>query len=348
MRGSREGLGFRFYLTVIALMEVVAGGAAFAAAASGNAEQNVDRAMEDLANAGRSGAAVAGLVRIGRPAAGALVKALSDPRSEVRSNAAAALRRILAADPEAAPDRHSEAYWNARFAELEPGLAITAALQRLRPHIAPGKEDKVMWAVWGNADRSGTECHRLDDYWLGVFSLQDEDKKTLRKSPLLSFDVRSAWVSPPGDYTGPWITWYVNGQKCQAIPYRGGKMNGALVSFFDTGVKGSEEYYKDGVPDGPSNGSYKNGKRRFQMFFKNGEPDGIWQFWYENGRPDNLLEYKRGKQHGRSATWHENGQLAHEEYYKNGEKDGLDRGWDEQGKPAWVHTYHAGKLVSER
>ena len=60
-------------------------------------------------------AAVRALVKIGKPAAPALVKALSDPRNDVRAFAAKALRPILAADPTSAPNYHNKAYWKQRL-----------------------------------------------------------------------------------------------------------------------------------------------------------------------------------------------------------------------------------------
>src|SRR4051812_38925295 len=63
------------------------------------------------ADPGERAAAVNALAKIGKPAAPALVKALGDPRNDLRAGAAEALRIVLAADPASAPNCHTEADW---------------------------------------------------------------------------------------------------------------------------------------------------------------------------------------------------------------------------------------------
>ena len=65
---------------------------------------------------------------------------------------------------------------------------------------------------------NGVRVVRLDDYWRATRQLVDAGREKLREAPpALSRSVRPVWVQPPADYTGPWATWFVNGQKSRQI-----------------------------------------------------------------------------------------------------------------------------------
>ena len=143
-------------------------------------DQAVDVEIARLGNPikSESAAAVKALVKIGKPAAPALVKALSDSRSDVRAFAAEALRSILAADPSNVPNWHSEAFWKQRIAQLKGGMPLEEALKILLPELSPAERiGRTEMGVWSGT--SGWSNYRLDDYWAVGLCLTDFGKEKL-------------------------------------------------------------------------------------------------------------------------------------------------------------------------
>ncbi len=110
----------------IALLLLVLAIAAPALAADEKAKDQEGQVVAEIARLGNpnkseSAAAVKALVKLGKPAAPALIKALGDSRSDVGAFAAEAVRTILALDPANAPNWHSEAFWKQRLTQLKRG-----------------------------------------------------------------------------------------------------------------------------------------------------------------------------------------------------------------------------------
>ena len=90
----------------------------------------------------------------------------------MRASAAEALRSILAADPAAAPNWHSEAFWKQRIAELKGGMPLDEALKMLLPELSPAEREKTRTTSFDTGGRSGFNSYQLDDYWsVGLYLL---------------------------------------------------------------------------------------------------------------------------------------------------------------------------------
>jgi len=281
------------------------------------------------------------------PSVPALVKALSDPSNDVRAQAAAALRPILAADPSLAPNWHDQAYWMKRIEKTKPDMLLKDALAAVLPDLSEEERERTLRAgAWSGG--TGVSSYQLDDYWQVLFSLKDVGHEKLIEAPKLEAYARPTWVKPADDFTGLWATWHVNGQKVNEIEYRNGKYDGTFTAYYDDGSKCFQQHYKQHVCDGTDSGWFRSGKKMYEGQYKEGKQDGTWRHWYENGQMSTETSYKDGKQEGSSTTWLENGQKRYEEHYRDGKKHGFDTAWDEKGKLLWQRVYNEGELVESK
>ncbi len=277
----------------------------------------VEIARLGSSNKSECAAAVQALIKIGKPAAPALVKALGDPRNDVRAYAAECMRSIFAADPTGSPNYQPKAYWEQRVAQLKPGMTSDEALQLLMPERSPAERRTTL---------QGKSCmgvisvntYRLDDYWKTAIYSFDERRSPLsgregvqRDSdvdlgrgklsptpPVLVQDVRQVWVSLPAGYTGLWVIWHVNGQKASEIQYRNGQPDGTLTAFYDDGAKLSEQHYIMGICHGTITGWHRNGNKSDEGQYDHGKEIGTWRRWNENGQVTHIEEYKGGGKRG--------------------------------------------------
>ena len=89
---------------------------------------------------------------------------------------------------------------------------------------------------------------------------KDAVDKLSDDAPELLRSVRRVWVVPPAQYTGVWVTWYVNGQKEHEVQYRSGKIDGTYTTFYDNGAKEYERHLMD-IHHGGETGWHRNGKK---------------------------------------------------------------------------------------
>ena len=131
------------------------------------------------------------LISMGKPAAPALVRALSDPRGDVRALAAEAVRAILAVDPSNAPNYHDKEFWQERIAQLKTGMALDEALKVLLRELSPAERKKrCEGAAW--AGTNGNSVYRLDDYWVIHLYLIDFGMEKLQGSCSRLVSVRAS------------------------------------------------------------------------------------------------------------------------------------------------------------
>jgi hypothetical protein len=268
------------------------------------------------------------------------IKALHNESSEVREAAAEVLRRIIAKYPGGTSNIRikdsGEAYWMEKVSQVKEGMTRTEVVKILPPLSESAEE------TTSNGDAS----YRLDRDWVVTIPYHYSDKvkssSKLTKSELLVF------VSPPENYTGTWITWYVNGQKGHEIQYENGGYNGVLTAYHDNGQRWYEQHYTNHVCDGPDTGWYRSGLRMYSGQYRNGKQDGKWMHWFANGEKQSEETFTDGEFDGLMAGWYENGQMRFEKNYKNGLQDGIEAGWDEQGVLQYRREHKNGRVVDPR
>ena len=226
---------------------------------------------------------VAGLPRQENAAVRERIDALGDVDNSRRAKAAAELRKLLAADPSAAPNCHARAFWEARVSRVKPGMGKAAALAILLPDATAAEREQA-WGSGPWSGRSGVAGCRLDDYWMVTLSLVDFDNQKIAPEPppALQACVRQVWVNAPSDYTGAWATYFVNGQISHEIDYRNGKYHGRFTAYHDDGTKAFQQHYVDGVCHGDDTGWHRNGRVSYQGRYEQGKQVGRWRWWDEN------------------------------------------------------------------
>jgi len=278
------------------------------------------------------------------------IKALRDEKSEVRAAAAEALRLLVAKYPSRSVYLRSkdanEAAWKEKVNQVKPGMTRAQVLKIL-PH-APESPGAFNMA----SGQTNSDCYQLNYHW-DIYVLYHnanggKNKRTDTVSiypPKLTRRALCVYVERPKNYTGTWLTWYVNGQKGREFQYENGKSNGAQIPFYDNGQKSEEHHYKNQVRDGLYSGWHRDGKKSYTAQYRNGKEDGPWLHWYANGKKQNEITYVNGKYDGGNTSWHKNGQLSHIEIYRNGIRHGLEAAWDENGVQQYKRYYENGSIV---
>jgi hypothetical protein len=177
-------------------------------------------------------------------ALGSLIKAaaspaadLSSPSPEIRVAAAAKLRVSYRPPPRAS--------WDSLLAKLKLGDARTNVEAILKANaVAEG-------AGMGGAGFSHIS-HRLDEAW--VLKCQYRWGSAGWRQETLdarSLELRPSYVNvaAPTNFTGVWILYYVNGQKCMETYMKDGVWSGDQVNYLDDGHKWIIKHYEPGSPE---------------------------------------------------------------------------------------------------
>ncbi len=207
-----------------------------------------------------------------------LVALLSNPDGETRAAAAAELRQLIAASPDARTNDHGEEYWKKYFDSIPTGMKYSDFIKLL--------PDSAHCIMVNYSGRSGAALWRLDHYWLAHIYYKNRD--IVFKSPQLSQKAMEVWIKPPEDFTGTWVTWHVNGQKSNESDYKDGKRHGSFTAFHDNGQKAYQHHH-----NGPATGWHRDCSNAYIGINKDGKPEGTWIFWNEDGSVD-TIEYKNG------------------------------------------------------
>jgi hypothetical protein len=196
----------------------------------------------------------------------ALVTKLVSPSQVERDEAAEQLRGVFEATPRKA--------WEPLLAELKPGLNKNELRAKLKPEQRKSQG--------GIADSgSHMEGYRLDNSWQLRCWFHNEGN-ILREATLIE-RMRYVWVAPSPEFTGEWVTYFVNGQPSHRIEYQSGQYHGRFTSYHPNGAKSYVQHYgPDGV-DGEDTGYYPSGKVSYRAFYAKGKPVGVWTWYDEQG-----------------------------------------------------------------
>lgn len=269
------------------------------------------------------------------------IMALYAMDSEVRVSAARQLRRIVAKYPSRTTNIRSkdggEALWMEKVNRIGAGMTKTEAAKIL-PVFPEAPENSSI-----GSGQSHSVLYRLDYNWMVRIAYHNPDKVIER--PTLIRRAFPIYVAPPGDYTGIWICWHVNGQKSFEIQFKEGKYDGVFTRFHDNGEKLVEQHYIGHVAEGTDTGWFPDGRVMYKGIYRNGKQDGRWVHFYHDGRQQSERNYKNGVQDGLSAGWYENGQMRFEMNYQNGVQHGIEAAWNKQGVLHYRREYKNGKVI---
>lgn len=215
----------------------------------------------------------------------ALVALFRHPDNETRATAAAAMRGLIVTNPSLRTNDQGEKYWKKRVESVTPGMKHSDVMRLLPPYDRTLSADRLLWSGPGSGD-SHIATWRLDHYWSVTIQYRNPDSVIER--PKLQNKAMRIWVEPPGDLTGTWVTWYVNGLKSHRIEYKNGKYHGAFIAFYDDEQKCYEQHYSNGVCSGSDSGWYPDGNKMYHGNYTNGKQTGTWTHWDRDGSVRNV------------------------------------------------------------
>jgi len=101
--------------------------------------------------------------------------------------------------------------------------------------------------------------------------------------------MNQAYIDPPGDFTGVWLTYWMNGVVSYERNFRNGLLDGVTTGFYPNGMASIVISYRNGVPDGDDIGYFLSGSVQYKGQYRAGQEVGRW-FWYHE---DGSLETER-------------------------------------------------------
>jgi hypothetical protein len=200
------------------------------------------------------------------------VKRLGDPDPSVRDAAAKSIRDANAKDAKASGDPGEE-HWRLKLAFVELGISM----EQLEKETGGKCESGI------SSGGSTTVIFRLDDYWVVQAFFNNYDSDRLFGIRELSRRTRSVWVDPPTkNFTGKWVTYFVNGFVSHEIEYAAGVYR-RFRAYYDNTQLMYEQVYVDGEADGPEIGWHKDGKKAYEIRYQAGKETGQAR-WDEQGK----------------------------------------------------------------
>jgi hypothetical protein len=196
----------------------------------------------------------------------ALVTKLASPSQVERDEAAEQLRGVFEATPRKT--------WEPLLAELKPGLTK----KELRAKLKPEQRESQGGIADGG---SHMEEYRLDNSWQLRCWFHNEGN-ILRQVTLIE-RMRYVWVAPPPEFTGEWITYFVNGQVSHRVDYRSGQYQGRFTSYHPNGSPSVVQNYGPDGADGDDTGYHPSGKVMYRAYYSKGKAVGIWTWYNEHG-----------------------------------------------------------------
>jgi beta-lactamase regulating signal transducer with metallopeptidase domain len=200
-----------------------------------------------------------------------LIRKLSAPDQSERDQAAAQLKTLF--------KRSAKELWQAKIDAIPKGTPRAEVFATL------GIDEKR--DLYGSID--SMEQYRLDDTWMARIWFT-EDFQKLNTIELLE-QLNGPWVDPPTDFTGTWVTYYVNGEKAQEIEYRNGKYHGRHRSYHSNGKLLVQQHYTDHVANGEDTGYYASGKLMYRGLYEDDKQVGTWIHYHEDGSERSRTEH---------------------------------------------------------
>jgi hypothetical protein len=204
---------------------------------------------------------------------------LASPMQEVRDAAAKTLRATHTPTP--------RERWEPLLKSLNVADTKPAVLKRLPAGVKP--------EMGVGSGQSHLEEFRLDDVWTLRCTFRNESRDD--PATLLNFSLiertRHLWVAPPGDFSGTWTTYFVNGQKSHQIQYKAGKYSGEFIAFHSDGSKSYVQHYGPQGSDGEDTGYFPSGRVSYRAFYRAGAPVGTWTWYNEDGTVRSTKEHPK-------------------------------------------------------
>ena len=166
--------------------------------------------------------------------------------------------------------------WDGLMAGLKPGMKESAVARLLASAGATNEPD-------GDIPGELIKTYRLDDLWLVrcwfTNSAPAKSEAGLSESRLME-QMNRIRVEPPMDFTGDWITYWVNGQTNLDTHYLNGKVDGLNTSYYPSGSVSDVASCRGGVLEGEATAYYSSGEIQCKGQYRDGAQVGRW-IWYK-------------------------------------------------------------------
>jgi hypothetical protein len=184
------------------------------------------------------------------------------------------------------------ANWDLFVKRLKPGMkqaALENALQQ-----ANASRPLAAVAVVRGTNGVQLRTYRLDDVW--VLNCSFTNAATGKVDPGLSSaqveeQLNNVWVDVPANFSGPWVTYWVNGQRSNEAHYQYGKLDGISTSFNTDGSKSVVLSYHNGVLEGEETGYFPSEKIKYKGQYKAGTQVGHWVFYKADGKVESEKDF---------------------------------------------------------
>lgn len=212
------------------------------------------------------------------------IEDLTSPNQAVRDKAAAELRITFKSTP--------KSKWTpliAKIANFQSEDEVTETLRTMNATLeaTSGYGEGVVSAnASGHPYRIKETGYRLDGSWILRCRFVN-DKLAEHKLVLAP---KAVALDPPKDFTGRWVTYRIDGQKCTEEDYIRGRRHGDRIVYYYDGSK-LEEHYQDDMPDGEELYYYPSGKIAQKSRHKMGEAVGTWTWYDETGKITSTKEH---------------------------------------------------------
>jgi len=110
-------------------------------------------------------------------------------------------------------------------------------------------------------------------------------------------------------YSGPFINYYLSGDKYGEGTFKNGKLDGRRKMYYDNGNLKLNRIYTNGLENGPSSEFYEDGTLKQQGDFVDGKENGLWEMYYPNGQLKQRATFVKGKIVGDSYSYYSTGRL---------------------------------------
>lgn len=199
---------------------------------------------------------------------------LASPVQKERDLGAAVLVRSYVSPP--------RANWDYLVKRLKPGMKRTAVESELNSAKAtPGQSDKT--------DNWDSREYRLDDVWV----MKCMYTNSVLSGTQLQEQLIYIWVPPPANFSGDWLTYWVNGHWGNLRHYQDGRLDGLDTDYFSDGSKSIVYSYRNGVKDGEETAYFQSGKIKWKGQYKAGAQVGRWTWYKEDGKVESEKDFDK-------------------------------------------------------
>jgi len=120
-------------------------------------------------------------------------------------------------------------------------------------------------------------------------------------------------------YTGPFIDYYLNGNKQGEGFLYNGRLKGKRLKYYLNGNVSDDTEYENGIANGIEKLFYEDGTLKQKGILKKGKEIGVWEVYHPNGQLKQQSTFNvNGKMDGEAITYYSTGKIKRKNTFVNG------------------------------